>query len=462
MNGIRDVLGRKHASEGFLSKIKRRSFSGLTTGGTAQEDLGLPVPHLPNELWRRIIAYTIGLTGSNAVDLDDAFGPPHHNEEFPEVDRKIFQDRKSLRLVCRGWNTVVDEVSAQYLTIYSQPHLTLWIRKFEKSKKKTIVGLCLGELTHRIDFAVIGKYNPALVVKLLALTPNVAVYVNKFKNEALSTAPRCTPSEIIDALAVNLAKSLRRLEWMGPDEFPSYIGLSNLCTKLDHLETLRLTGIHNYETFKFTPLILPHLKTLSLGLIPHRAPLEPTWEPLLLLLTVQPNQLPALTRFEVEIFPLYRFFVVHGHKLRVLRTTTWSAEYSLIEALALCPNLEDLILTHLSEQLHFPTFHPSLQRVCILPAVENIVDVPHKVFANAVLAPLDLLLYELQDRMITPCLREVRVRNTGAYADIVEHSLWLDGWWRRWNVRGVEFTDSIGVSYQKQQICKFSPPPFSF
>ena len=71
------------------------------------------LPNLPNEIWRRIIAFTIRLAGSASIELDDPFSPPYQNEEHPEVEPGLFEDRKALRLVCSSWRSVVVEIFAE-------------------------------------------------------------------------------------------------------------------------------------------------------------------------------------------------------------------------------------------------------------------------------------------------------------------------------------------------------------
>jgi len=73
--------------------------------------------------------------------------------------------------------------------------------------------------------------------------------------------------------------------------------------------------------------------------------------------------------------------------------------------------------------------------------------VPQRVFTFAVLAPLDALLMSVEN-MIAPGLVELRIRNVGAFVDLVDHSGWLRAWWRRWNLRGVHFRDKTGKSFE--------------
>jgi len=62
------------------------------------------------------------------------------------------------------------------------------------------------------------------------------------------------------------------------------------------------------------------------------------------------------------------------------------------------------------------------------------------------MAPLDHVLKSIE-KMVAPHLVELRVRNTGAYMNLVDYSTWLGFWWRRWNIRGVQFRDKAGGSF---------------
>jgi hypothetical protein len=174
------------------------------------------------------------------------------------------------------------------------------------------------------------------------------------------------------------------------------------------------------------------------------------WDFLMNYLSVQPRQLPALERLECDIFPLLTmsFFDMHGHKIRLFRTTAWSADGVLAEALPLCSNLESFVISQGSEPIDFPIFHPTLRRICIIPSVEADVDVPERVFAYAVMSPLDSVLKSVE-QMAAPRLIELRIRNIGAFGSILDHSTWLRFWWRRWNIRGVHFLDKSGVSFHE-------------
>ena len=73
---------------------------------------------------------------------------------------------------------------------------------------------------------------------------------------------------------------------------------------------------------------------------------------------------------------------MHGHKIGLFRTTAsaWSADGILAEALPLCSNLEsfEIRVSQGSEPIDFPIFHPTIQKVCIIPSVEADVHVPQQ------------------------------------------------------------------------------------
>jgi hypothetical protein len=123
------------------------------------------LPNLPSEIWRRIIAFTVRLAGSASIELDDPFSPPYQNEEYPEVEPGIFEDRKALRLVCSSWRSVVAEISAEYLIIYSAKELKALVKLFESQDRHKTNGKHLGEWTARIDFRILGPYSVSHVIR---------------------------------------------------------------------------------------------------------------------------------------------------------------------------------------------------------------------------------------------------------------------------------------------------------
>ena len=425
------------------------------------------LPNLPNEIWRRIIAFTIRLAGSTSIELDDPFSPPYQNEEHPEVDPGLFEDRKALRLVCSFWHSVVREISAEYLIIYSAKELNALVKLFVAQSRHKSNGKRLGEWTTRIDFRILGPYSVQQVIRLLRCTPNLLIY--DIKNGQPDIPEKCTPVEVLKALAANCSQ-LQRLGWSGAGETPRYQDLVQLCNGLPNLVTLRLVSIFSFPVRSdgVPPLLMfPNLKTLSLAVIPDppeelRPKYAMTWDPFMSYLSVQPRQLPALERLECDIFPqqTMSFFHMHGHKIRLFRTTAWSADGILEEALPLCSNLESFVISQGSEAIEFPIFHPTIQRICIIPSVEADLDVPQRVFEYAVKSPLDSVLRSVE-QMGAPRLTELRIRNIGAFGCILDYSTWLRFWWRRWNIRGIHFLDKSGVSFHEVYDRMCSQPPFS-
>ena len=412
------------------------------------------LPNLPNEIWRRIIAFTIRLAGSTSIELDDPFSPPYQNEEHPEVEPGLFEDRKTLRLVCSSWRSVVTEISAEYLVIYSAKELKALVKLFETQHRRKTIEKHLGEWTSRIDLRILGSYSVSHIIRLLRCTPNILIF--DIRNGPPHVPEKCTPVEVLKALVVN-CKQLQRLGWSGAGESPRYQDLVQVCNGLPKLVTLRLVSIFSFPVRSdgIPPLLMfPKLKTLSLAVIPDFPDPRPeyamTWDPFMTYLSVQPRQLPALERLECDIFPqlTMSFFHMHGHKIRLFRTTAWSADGILAEALPLCSNLESFVISQGSEPIQFPIFHPTIQKICIIPSVEVDVDVPSRVFEYAVMSPLDSVLKSVEE-MGAPRLLELRIRNVGAFGPISGYSTWLRFWWRRWNIRGIHFLDKSGISFHE-------------
>jgi hypothetical protein len=384
------------------------------------------------------------------------------NEEYPEMDLDLFRDRRNLSLVCAAWYDVVTEISAEYIVIYTDKQLKMLVKKLE-TRKPAKDSKKLGERTTRVDFKIVENYNILNASRLFRSTPNLMVYTNK--NGPGDHPARYTPVGVLKSLIAHCGKTLRRVEWSGPGEPPRFQDLCAFCNQLPNLTTLRLMSIFSYPPpiSGAPPLIrLPSLKTLSLGIIPeppqHKQEYALTWDPLLRYLSVSSQQLPSLERLDCDLFPQLTtsFFDIHGHKLRMLRTSTCFADVFLPDAVAACPNLLDLVIVHGPELVAFPQYHPTLRRICIYPTIDVDVAVPMKIYEHAVITPLDTVLKAVED-MIAPQLVEVRIRNTGAFRDITSQTLWLNGWWRRWNLRRIEFVDKDSDSYQDRQECR-SPP----
>ncbi|PPQ77102.1 hypothetical protein CVT26_004521 [Gymnopilus dilepis] len=434
-------------------------------------------PRLPGEIWRKIIRHTIRLAGADTVEPGNPFGLAYIDEEYPEVDSALFEDRVNLSLVNSSWKVAVSEISAEYLVIYSGKQLAQLADKFDAAipvchslssklktyaKSKTIPGgqklksaKPLGQWTTRIDFRILGPYCVNDVLRLIQCTPNLQIYVN---NVTTDVPRRSFPTEIVDGLINYRTSSLRRIDWAGTGELPRYADLAKLCNNLPHLITLRLAAMHTTRVQDFigvTPLISPRLRHLILGPDPRastpRANLNSTWCLLFNSFCSNPErQIPRLEYFDCGILPRHwkPFFYLHGHKLQILRMASLDDPSFLPKIVEYCPNLKALLISQkVATPVKFPAFHPSLTKICICPNVDSPVTVPDSILSCAVMESLDDLLLDIE-RMVAPCLVELRIWGTGPYAAINKYSLWLRSWWLRWNLRGVQFLDKTGSSYK--------------
>ncbi|KAK6981042.1 hypothetical protein R3P38DRAFT_2579226, partial [Favolaschia claudopus] len=346
---------------------------------------------LPPEIWvSRIIPFVIRLNGRNSVHLEDPFLPPYSTELHPVADPGLKSDRAAVSLVCRSWRYVASQIIHEYLIIRTIPQLQAIVQKLEECQDSESVA----DFVQRIDFAIQPDSDPQtaspdLIVRLLKHTKRLMIYVNK--NGSDYTPETQTPSTVMQALAEHCGPSLQRLEWSNVGEAPTWHDLADLCRRTPNLKTLHLTWIFSYpEEPLESNLELPYLETLSLGLIPdpidNVIQLPTTWDPLLNYFASDPELLPSLRRFEIEIFPTnLRFFRVHGFKIRSFRTTNWSAPPMLPHTLPLLRNLETLILTQSTEYVTLPSSHPSLRRICVAPFMEDQITVPPRLFHTAVL-----------------------------------------------------------------------------
>ncbi|KAF7360289.1 hypothetical protein MVEN_00758300 [Mycena venus] len=353
-------------------------------------------------------------------------------------------DRATIPLVCRSWRYMTSQILPEYLRIRSIPQLHAIVEKLEAQDG-------LGDLVQRIDCHISEPLtaSPDLIPRLLKRTPNLMIYVNQ--NGSDFRPETQTPSSVLEALAEHCGPMLRRAEWSHVGEAPTWHDLANLCRHARNLTTLRLTWIFSYTELVHERLELPFLETLSLGLIPDPVDniieLPISWDPLLNYFASDPEMLPSLRRFEVEIFPTnLRFFRVHGSKIRTFRTTNWSAPPMLPSTLPLLPNLESLILTQTTEYVTLPPFHPTLRRICIAPLMEDHIVVPPRFFNTAVLTPLECVMLSI-DSTNLPRLEEVRLRNVGILMNLVDEPAWLLKWAKRWNFKGVKFCNMHGQSF---------------
>jgi hypothetical protein len=413
---------------------------------------------LPVEILRKIVGYVIRLEGHESVELEDPFSPHGVGEELPEIDPGIFYDRRSLGQVHSTLRAIVAEISSEYLVIRRAKELKHFIKLFEHSQLDGW-GKRLGERTRRIDLKIIGRYSAKRVAALLQLTPNLLIFVHQ-SNRHHKDFGRIN-KELIRGL-MTFGRNVRRLDFDSIGEAPALYDLIDISRFLPRLETLRLLCLHSYPTDPAAVRRLhiahfKHLKTLALGPIP--APQSQTipqhyigvWDPLLRYLGLNTKQLPVLERFEPGILPEYdtTFFTTHGYKIRMLRVTTARTGTQLPVALNHCTNLESLVFAHGiagADTLCTPTGHHTIKRICITPETERVTEVPAKVFMSAILSPLEELI-ERVEGMDLPEVEEVRVRDFGAYGQLVEHASLLNMWWRRFALKGIRFVDQEGKPY---------------
>jgi len=251
---------------------------------------------------------------------------------------------------------------------------------------------------------------------------------------------------------------LRRVEWTCPGECPSWADVELLCRQSPGLRTLRLACIYSYSPVSDddTPIMLSYLKSLSLGRIPGPTDLVQTvprsWDDVLSCFSDSTDQLPSLEWLQVESFSSISFFRTHGHKIRLLRANSNYAISPIPSAIILCPQLHSLVV-YISDDMYtadatqLRLAHPTLQRICIFPFSEDPIRVPLRVFTSGVLDPLNLLLMAIES-MYLPRLVQIRIRNVGAFEDLVDHPVFLMLWWRRWNIRAVRFEDKVGNSFE--------------
>ncbi|KAJ7240819.1 hypothetical protein B0H12DRAFT_1024479, partial [Mycena haematopus] len=369
-------------------------------------------------------------------------------ETSPVDEPEIWWDRATIPLVCRSWRSVTSQIVPEYLRIQSIPQLRAIVDKFEDAHDGSP---SLEGCVQRIDFRISEPLtaSPDLIPRLLKHTKHLMIYVNQ--NGSDYRPETQTPTSVLEALAEHCSSSLQRIEWSHVGEAPTWHDLANLCHHAPNLRTIRLTWIFSYVEPVQGVLELPSLETLYLGLIPDPTntiiELPLTWDPLLNYFASNPESLPSLRRFEIDIFPAdLRFFHVHGSKIRTFRTTNWTTPPKLPSTLPLLANLDSLVLTQSTEYVTLPPFHPTLRRICIAPFMENHVLVPPRFFSTAVLTPLESVMLSI-DSTHLPRLEEVRLRNIGILMNLVDEPAWLLKWARRWRFKGVKFCNMYGQSF---------------
>lgn len=418
---------------------------------------------LPVEVWRRILSFVVRYPGSLATDGADPFANTkniHRHDEFNADDRIAIL---RMTTVCRTWHEVLSELLCEYLQIYYQIDLARIVERFEASKRaaKDTNGLGIGRWTRRVDLRMHRQDTDLpcaqtimLIIRLFECTPNLEIYINS--NGRNTQAPGRTHPKVIETLRSCCGTSLRRVEW-NFCECPSWADLAELLVGTPNLETLSIITVYGQEIPlpQTTLVTLPHLKFLSLGMPINAPPYLPhTWDPLLACLSITPEQLPSIERLDVNPFPSDSFFLIHGPKLRILRTNHSDPIPYLPFALDLCPSLHSLIIPP-NMDICIPESHPSIEQIGIFPVFEDITTVPERIYRALVMVPLEECLM-LIEGMDLPKLKLVKIRNVGTLADLVDHPLVLQVWWRRFNIKGVRFEDKLGKSFEKMVSGTFS------
>lgn len=413
---------------------------------------------LPIEVWRRVLSFAVRIPGSLISNYPDPFTNTTSIYSHDEYSREERLSHLLLGAVCVTWRSFVFEFISEYVIIHGKEELENLVNTFTQSKEdaKETNGLGIGRYTRRIDFRMHRRdadlacvQTNSNVVRLLRLTPNLEIYVNS--NGQNTQAPGRTHPKIIEALIQNCGQSLKRVEW-NLSECPSWHDLAGLLQGTPNLETLSVITVYGQSIPlpDNTLITLPNLKTLSLGMPTNAPPYVPnSWDPLLSCLSLIPDQLPSIERLDINPFPREGFFVMHGPKLRILRTNSSDPLPFLPFALDASPNLHTLVIPPNGEiYLADAGSHPSVERIGIFPVCENSIKVPERIYEQHIIQPLEECLLQLED-MKLPKLKLIKVRNVGLLADVIDHPLLLQFWWRRWNILGVRFEDKVGKTFEK-------------
>ncbi|KAN0084508.1 hypothetical protein V8E55_008012 [Tylopilus felleus] len=412
------------------------------------------LPSLPVEVWRNIFSLIIRVPGVLLSDRLDPFSETRGPDVYWTMTSST---RTALLLVCKDWSSIVSELIHEHIHFTCSKQVLIFADRLEQSKARDGVR-ALGSLTRRVDVQL---HNPhpddaRHLARLLRCTPNLEIFINSnfymslTHNAQTILPPTQTPTEVIRALLTACAHSLRRVEWTC-NESPGWGDLMNLLRELRGLRSLTLANI--YGSFPERPrqehLILPNLKTLILGDSPsfsHASLGNVPLNTLLLMLSKSPDQLPCLHRLEGFSPFSPDFLRTHGHKIRTVRTVAYTP--LLPEIIAKCPNLETFVTIFPHQQLD-NLYHPTLKRIGIFPISEDIVGVPIPIFSAYIMKPLEDLMCQIEESNL-PKLKQIRIRNTGTLAGVVEHALFIQKWRKRWSARGVRLDDKDGNPFQSE------------
>lgn len=411
-----------------------------------------PLPLLPVEVWRNIFTLIIRVPGVLSYDRLDPFSETSGSDVYWNMTPST---RLSLLLVNKDWYSIVLELIHQHIHLTCSKQVVIFADRLEKSK--AIDGVrALGSLTRRVDIQL---HNPRRddaihLARLLRCTPKLEIFINSNFYMSLTPSSQAilpstqTPTEVIQALLVTCPHSLRRVEWTC-NESPGWNDLLDLLRDSYGLRSLTLANIHG--SFSDKPrqehLILPSLRTLILGDSPsfsHASLGNVPLNTLLLMLSKSPEQLPCLYRLEGFSPFSPDFLQTHGHKIRIVRTVAYTP--LLPEIIAKCPNLDTFVTIFPHQQLD-NLYHPSLKRIGIFPISEDPVGVPVQIFVAYIMKPLEDLMSQIEASNL-PKLTQIRIRNTGTLAGVVDHSYFIQKWGHRWNSRGVRFDDKDGNPFQ--------------
>ncbi|KAJ3567281.1 hypothetical protein NP233_g6467 [Leucocoprinus birnbaumii] len=426
------------SSRRISGHFKRLNFLSILRSKHKPKPPRLSFEILPAELWFRILRYALRLTGAQAIDLNDPFDPEDVQEDYPNIHPGYFEDRRACRRVCRLFDSLVTEIMMEYIVLHTHAELE-WTVKVLEAETFTDKYKRLGDWTTRIDFRISGQYDPDWMLRLFTLTPNLLIFTMDTGRNAEFPEHSMNPV-IIKGLVDFHSQNIKRLDWAGMNDAPTYADLHFLTKNIRGLITLRMRHLYTLPSTQVSQpmLIFPSLKTLSLGLIPttRRPDMDELrypffWDAFLMYLVGRPFQLSKLERFEVDICPFPEFFSMHGHKIRTFRTSSWSTQDCISGTFERLINLNTFhYIYHTAPDCHLPLYHPTLQRIAVIPRIEEYVEVPQHTYQSCIIKPLDNLMANVED-MNAKKLSEVRVCDRGAFTGIFESDDCLFWHWRR-------------------------------